>query len=257
MSSLPRAAAGVVPVHAFPLHPNVFRVGERPTSAVAAQPSGFAALDRELPGGGWPCAGLVDIACDAWGIGEMSLVMPGLAVGLKAREAHALWILPPCAARQMSWVPYAPGLVAQGIALDQLALVRPPTVEEGLWCAEQALRSGAVAYVLIWLDGQRLPSLALKRLQQAAMGGGAAAFVFRPLASLDSPSPAPLRLALHAGAQGTLRVELVKRRGLPDGHAVLLTPRSMACLARPAAAVPSPAAWQPPRRRDVLDAFRG
>ncbi|MBL8512634.1 MAG: translesion DNA synthesis-associated protein ImuA, partial [Betaproteobacteria bacterium] len=221
----------------------MFRVGDLHSRADAAWPSGFAALDRELPGGGWPRAGLVDIARDGWGIGELSLVLPGVAASLQTREARGLWVLPPRNGREIPWIPYAPSLIAHGIALDQLAFVRPPTTEEGLWCAEQALRSGAVTHVLLWLDEQRLASLALKRLQQAAMAGGACVFAFHALASLASPSPALLRLALHAAPLGALRIDLVKRRGLPDGRSIIITPRHIASLQRDASAQVQRTAW--------------
>lgn len=220
------------PGPSIPFHPRVFRIGDLDARAESAWSSGFANLDCELPGGGWPRAGLIDIACDAWGIGELSLVLPGLAAGLRSRDKQGLWILPPGNTHHVPWVPYAPSLASQGLALDQLVFVRPPSAEEGLWCAEQALRSGTVAHVLLWLEDQRLASLALRRLQQAAMAGGANVFVFRSLASLGSPSPASLRLALGTAAQGMLRVELVKRRGLPDGHTLLLAPRQLPCLER-------------------------
>jgi cell division inhibitor SulA/protein ImuA len=246
MQPLALGASRELPAPSIPFHPRVFRVGDLHARADAAWPSGFAALDRELPGGGWPRAGLVDIARDAWGIGELSLVMPGLAASLRTREARGLWVLPARNDRQMPWIPYAPSLIAHGIALDQLALVRPPTVEEGLWCAEQALRCGAVAHVLLWLDEQRLASLALKRLQQAAMAGGASVFAFRSLASLASPSPALLRLALHAAPLGALHVDLVKRRGLPDGRSVIITPRHIASLQRDAIPQAQRTVWATP-----------
>ncbi len=219
-------------------HPRVFRIGDLDARTPPAWPSGFAALDHALPGGGWPRAGLIDIACDATGIGELSLVLPGLVAGLRSRGSHGVWILPPGHARRAPWVPYAPSLAAQGLALDQLVLVRPPGVGDGLWCAEQALRSRTAAHVLLWLEDLPLASLALRRLQQAAMAGGSAVFAFRALASLKSPSPATLRLALAAAPHGTLQVELVKRRGMPDGHKLLLAPRMLPCLSRlPAARV--------------------
>lgn len=246
MQVLALGASSEVPPPSIPFHPRVFRVGDLHARAEVAWPSGFAALDRELPGGGWPRAGLVDIARDAWGIGELSLMLPGLAAGLQAREARGLWVLPARNGRELPWIPYAPSLIAHGIALDQLAFVRPPTTEEGLWCTEQALRSGAVTHVLLWLDEQRLASLALKRLQQAAMAGGTCVFAFRALASLASPSPALLRLALHAAPLGALRIDLVKRRGLPDGRSVLVTPRHIACLQRDSIPLAPRTVWATP-----------
>ena len=44
-----------------------------------AQPSGYAALDAALPGGGWPEAALVEVLLAADGLGELSLLLPTLA----------------------------------------------------------------------------------------------------------------------------------------------------------------------------------
>lgn len=154
-----------------------------------------------------------------------------------------VWILPPDSPRDLPWVPYAPGLVERGVALDQLVVLRCARHEEALWCAEQSARSGAAARILIWLGepAGHSHSLSLRRLQQAASMGGATIFAFRSRSALRQPSPAVLRLALAAAPGGALEVELVKRRGLPDGKTVRLVPRSLACLQRPRTAPPVPA----------------
>ena len=40
---------------------------------------GFAALDRYLPGGGWPLGPLIEVFVERYGVGELSLLMPALA----------------------------------------------------------------------------------------------------------------------------------------------------------------------------------
>src|SRR5512137_3109590 len=47
--------------------------------APAGLPTGYAALDRCLPGGGWPLQGLIEILSDQRGIGELRLLLPALA----------------------------------------------------------------------------------------------------------------------------------------------------------------------------------
>ena len=42
-------------------------------------PTGYPALDAELPGGGWPAAGLSELLHDRQGIGEFRLLMHGLS----------------------------------------------------------------------------------------------------------------------------------------------------------------------------------
>lgn len=213
------------------LHPALFRHGEAGfgVRGEGACPSGFVLLDRELPGGGWPRAGLVEVGLDAQGIGELSLVLGG---GKAKEERGELWILPSGPNARAPWIPYAPGLVAHGVDLARLAIVQPGNRDEALWCAEQGLRSGALHRLVWWQGEAACASLALKRLQQAAATGGATMFAFRPLAQLNQPSPAVLRLGLEALEGGRLLVRLVKRRGLPDGKTITLALRDWFCLQR-------------------------
>ena len=59
----------------------IWRADERPADEIAgpALASGFAELDRELPGGGWPQGQLTELLLDDAGIGELSLLAPALA----------------------------------------------------------------------------------------------------------------------------------------------------------------------------------
>ena len=41
-------------------------------AGAAALPTGFATLDAELPGGGWPAGALVELLADRPGVGEQS-----------------------------------------------------------------------------------------------------------------------------------------------------------------------------------------
>jgi len=214
------------------VHPRIFRIGEDRRDADPVRPSGFAELDRELPGGGWPHAGLIEIGCDQSGVGELSLLLQGPQHTL---PGPLLWVLPD----NLPWVPYAPGLIALGVELSQLAIARTRDNKDALWAAEQALRSGACRSVVLWLAGSHCSPLSLRRLQQAAMMGSAAVFAIRPLAALAAPSPAMLRIGLHAEVGGALRLELVKRRGLPAGKSLTLVPRKLPCLDR-AGVVPTP-----------------
>ena len=59
--------------------PDVWR-GDRLASApLPAVASGHAALDAELPGGGWPRGALTELLVDGPGLGELSLLLPALA----------------------------------------------------------------------------------------------------------------------------------------------------------------------------------
>ena len=172
--------------------------------AVAAIPTGFAPLDAELPGGGWPRQGLTEILADQAGIGELELILPALAAVTQAGQ-RAVCVAPP-------HVPYAPALAAAGVDLFHLLIVSPSSRRDALWAAEQALRSGSCHVLAAWLSKPRYPEL--QRLAVAAEAGRAVAFLYRPLAAAHESSPAWLRLALEpAGLE--LALHLLKRRGTP------------------------------------------
>ena len=169
-------------------------------------PTGYAALDRCLPGGGWPRQGLIEILSDQRGIGELRLLMPVLArlcgEGCQSRTGGWItWVSPP-------HQPYAPALAAWGIDLARVLIVRAGAATE--WAMGQALRSEACNAVLGWSNPRDPP--ALRRLQLAAEQSRCLAVVFRPIGAGLTPSPAVLRLALLGGEEG-LQVRIVKSRG--------------------------------------------
>ncbi len=220
-------------------HPKVFRIGGMgsalPVSGESL-PTGFSGLDRELGGGGWMRPGLTEILCDHTGIGEMSLLLRGLHAGREPGAAmQVLWVTTP----GQSWIPYAPGLVQAGIDLAHFAVARARSSEDALWVAEQALKSGACRCVLLKLNDHRCSPLSLRRLLQAAIAGGTLALLMRPLSAAASPSPADTRIALHPGPSGSLRLALLKRRGLPPGKQLHLLTRELSCLQRPVGRVPA------------------
>ncbi len=181
--------------------------------AAAGLPSGFAALDAQLPGGGWPRGSITELLLDAPGIGEVELLLPLLAAATE--PSLNLWVAPP-------WLPYAPALAARGITPERMLVVRPETRAATLWATRQALASTACHAVLAWLD--RPDMAALRRLQLASEDSGTPLFLFRPLSAARQPSPAGLRLQLSAAAQG-LRVDILKRRGPTVAEPVFLTLR--------------------------------
>jgi hypothetical protein len=181
----------------------VWRGGSLATE-VATLASGFAGLDAELPGAGWPRQGLTELLTDERGIGELALVLPALARLTRAGE-RIVWLAPP-------HVPYAPALAAAGVDLANLLVLEPPGRQEALWAAEQALRAGSCHALAAWLPKARY--VELQRLAVAAQASHAVAFLFRPLAAAAESSPACLRLALEA-AGAELAVHILKRRGAP------------------------------------------
>ena len=192
-------------------HPAVWRGSQRAQIAGDVVPSGFAALDDVLPGGGWPCGALTEILPERAGIGELGLLMPALAQ-LSRQSGWQAWVAP-------RHVPYAPALAAAGIALARVLVVRPQTSGDAWWAAEQALRSGACCAVLAWLaapDERRM-----RRLQLAAETGRSWCVLFRPARDVGQRSPAALRLYLEP-AGDSLAVHVLKRRGGPVNRPLYL-----------------------------------
>jgi cell division inhibitor SulA/protein ImuA len=179
----------------------------RGRAATTALPTGFAALDECLPGGGWPRRAITEILIDRYGVGELSLLMPALA-RLSEHAASAkrwiVWIAPP-------YVPYAPALLFSGIDLSRMLLVEPPRKKKDiLWAVEQALRAGSSIAVLAWLE--EASGIVLRRLQLAAEEHDCWAVLFRSGRALRESSPAALRMRLSGGCEKP-RVEIVKCRG--------------------------------------------
>jgi protein ImuA len=179
------------------------------TPALPACASGFEALDAQLPGGGWPAAGLTELLFDEPGCGEIQLLAPALQ-----RLAGAVWIAPPCP-------PYAPALHSLGVPIGRTIWVRPATEADAAWAAEQVLRSGCTGAVLWWSGARTLPAT-LRRLHLAAQEGNTPLFALRPLAARAQSSPAPLRLALEPAPGARLQIDLFKRRGPSLAQPLLL-----------------------------------
>jgi hypothetical protein len=185
--------------------PGVWRGGELDRAVAPGLPTGFALLDAELPGGGLPRSGLVEVLHDGVGLGEVSLLLG--AVRQVAAEGRAIaWIHPP-------HLPYAPALATAGLPLDACLVVRPASAEDALWSADQALRSGACGAALFWLP-EKTDYASLRRLQMAAESGCCLAVLYRPTTAASLASPAHLRILL-AHREGRLLVSLPKRRGPP------------------------------------------
>jgi protein ImuA len=230
---------------------------------VPGVPSGFAALDRELPGGGWPAGALTELLLDTPGCGELSLLVPVLAQ--LARDGHAcVWVLPcesppapggaamaagppvslPCAS-----LPYPPALAAAGIDLTRSIFVRPATARESWWAFEQSLRAAHLGAVVGWLPASAADAdfRALRRLHLLASQRRALAFVLRETQAAAVPSPAALRLRLTS-RDGALQVQVLKRRGRPLLDPITLQvypPHWTAAPAAPGTPAAAPAA--PPR----------
>ncbi len=185
--------------------PDVWRGDRLASTSTPALPSGFAALDAELPGGGWPRGGLSEILCDRAGIGELSIIVPALRQ-LHRQQRTTLLVAPPLAL-------YAPGWFAAGVDPAHLIVVAPHTVRDALWAVEQALASGALGAVLYW--NAQIGAAQVRRLEVAVSGSDTLAWLLRPLRAQNEASACALRLRLATGPRGSIAVDLLKRRGTP------------------------------------------
>jgi len=201
-------------LHTLLARPDIWRGDARGAIAQPVVPSGFAALDAALPGGGWPLGALTEVMPAHEGIGELRLLGPALAA--VARGGHMVaWIAPP-------HLPYAPALAAAGIDLARILVVKTRTPQETLWATEQALAANACGAVLAWPATKPAPRFPeLRRLQLAVEGGRGIAAIFRPPEAARESSPAVLRIALETAAGG-LAVRILKRRGAPLAQAIVL-----------------------------------
>jgi cell division inhibitor SulA len=182
-------------------HPAIWRGGDCAPEPDAL-PTGFAALDQVLPGGGWPGNALTEIVLAREGIGELRLTLPTLAALTNAGR-EVVWVAPP-------YTPHAPALAAAGIALRRLALVRCRTPQEALWTFDQALRAPECGAAFAWLPEH--DERVLRRLAVAAREGRTWGVLWRRPGVRAQAIAAPLRLALDA-QDGQLAVKVLKRRG--------------------------------------------
>jgi protein ImuA len=97
------------------LHPALWHAHQLGRPGTAVQASGFATLDAQLPGGGWPLQALTELLLPHAGVGELRLLAPALAA-LQQRQRSLMWFDPPAA-------PCAEALAALGIDLEQLVVV--------------------------------------------------------------------------------------------------------------------------------------
>ena len=192
------------------LHPSLWlghQLGRTGSDAVA---TGFARLDAELPGGGWPRRALSELLLPHAGVGEIRLLAPALIAAQRAGRL-VMFFDPPAALA-------AAALAGLGFEVEDLLVihtrVRIVAGGDSLWALEQALKSGHVGAVVAWLP-PRLRGERLRRLQLAAHHHDGPAFVLRETAVAGRPTASPLRLDLRAGGADRLQVRILKRRGPP------------------------------------------
>ena len=191
------------------LHNPLLWRGDQLARADAVVSSGLVELDGELPGGGWPRGGLVELLADDEGIGELRLVLPALRRLVEAGE----WIMlvaPP-------HIPYAPAFAGRGIDPSRVLVVAAAEEKQRWWAAEQVLRANSAGAVLFWphtVNDQRL-----RRLQLAAQEAQLRVDVFKRRGSVMTR---PLLLDTGPDHDHRQCVPTVNARGLTPLPAVRL-----------------------------------
>lgn len=192
--------------------------GGRPQGEVL--PSGFAALDRLLPRGGFVPGTLIEWLSERPASGAGSLAL------LTAREAAACRGGYVVVLDRDGWF-YPPAAAAWGLDLKRLLVIRAANARDEMWAIDQALRCEAVAAV--WaptthLESQ-LDSRCLRRWQLAAEQGGTLGLLLRSARARRQPCWSDAQLAVRAvgGREACesweLRVELLRVRGAAAGGA--------------------------------------
>lgn len=225
--------------------PDVWRVQDLAPPACALS-SGHEALDRHLPGGGWPVGSLIELIQARPQAHVWQLALPALAQLTRDQPG-------PIALVGAPHPPFGPALSAQGLPADRLLWIRTDAAAARLWAAEQALRCADVAGLLAWLPQVRPQDL--RRLHLAAGRHRKLLFVLRGLDAQHQASPAPLRLRLDGVDE--LQLRILKRRGPPLDEPIVLPAlpaRLQALLAsRQHRGAPAPVPPPEHRRSHVLD----
>lgn len=197
-------------------------------SRASAIPTGWAALNQALPGGGWPTHGLIELLPQQWGTAEWRLTAHALQA-CTAQGQHRL----PIAVLGAPHPPHATGLAQSGIAASQLVWVAQACAADLLWATEQLICANAAGAVVAWLREARPEQI--RRLQIAAHQFDGLVFLVRPAAACHAATAAPLRLQVAHAPDWNLQVRILKRRGPAQQEALLLpaVPPALAGLLTP------------------------
>jgi protein ImuA len=189
-------------------------------------PSGWASLDAELPGGGWPLRSLTEVLAAQPSVLEWRLLAPALR-GVVLAGSQVVVVSPPR-------YPHLPGLLHEGLDDRKLVWIKAAPPAERLWVTEQLIKSNAAGAIIAWLPQARQEQI--RRLQVCAQAFEGLVFLCRPEAARHEASAAPLRVHAGVGLDWELKVHIIKRRGpvhegglvlssVPGGLSAVLTPR--------------------------------
>ncbi|MBV7542082.1 translesion DNA synthesis-associated protein ImuA [Acidovorax sp. sic0104] len=212
--SVPLRAPIAFDVGALPRHvaDAVWRGSDLGSSIARTVSSGFDALDRELPGGGWPTHGLTELLLPQSALCEWRLISPAIPDFL-AEGGRVYLVAPPKE-------PHAAGLAQLGVAPHQVVWIKAAKPVDRLWVTEQLLKSDPAGLVMAWLPQARPEQI--RRLQIHAQTCDCPVMLLRPITALNDTSPAPLRVSVALAGGWGLEVRIPKRRGASlDGPVVV------------------------------------
>lgn len=211
----PAQNSNAIPV-AEPLPAHVeaalWRGGELRPPPTSIRTSGWAALDAELPGGGWPGMSVTELLISQPGVLEWRLLMPAIKPIVAA--GGEVTVVGPARPPSME------GLVQDGIEPDRFWRFNVDEPARRLWVTEQMLKANGADVLIAWLPQVRQEQL--RRLQTCAQGFEGLCFLVRPAYALRDSSPAPLRIDVSLAADWDLRVRVAKRRGPVHDQDLLL-----------------------------------
>ena len=234
------AGASVAYLNSIGARRETFRPGELPSGIASAlwradqlgSPvatvlgTGFAPLDAQLPGGGWPCHALSELLQPQASVAEWRLLAPAMRQ-VVANGLDVVVVGPPKH-------PHLPGLQRVGLDERRLVWIQAESPSERLWTTEQLVRANSAGLLVTWLPQARPEQI--RRLQVYAQACDGPVFLCRPLAAANETSAAPLRIEARFGVDWELHLRILKRRGpsyegvlrlpsIPGGLQDILTPR--------------------------------
>ena len=231
--ALPAHLLERLPAHVRRGEPASSGVSEGATARPAVLPLGSAELNAILPDGGLPRGSVVELSVTGGLAVATSLALAACRSAQDEAVAHG-GAVPWCAFVDPSSTLYGPGVVAAGVALERLLIVRPSV--EALERTAIRLAESQVFSVIV-VDTMGMPGAPLdvglgawprvvRRLTLGVEGSGSCVILVtdaearRPL-----PLPVALRLELARTAEEKLSVRIGKeRRGRVSGpHRVAWT----------------------------------
>lgn len=240
----PEFDAGTLPRHVAAA---VWRGTDLGSSVARTVPTGFQALDVELPGGGWPTHSLTELLMPQAGLCEWRLLGPALPKMI-ANGGRVYLVAPPKE-------PHAAGLEQLGLSPEQVLWIRASTPVDRLWITEQIVKSDPAGAVFSWLPQARPDQV--RRLQIQAQSCDCPVMLFRPVTSHGEASPAPLRVSVALAGGWGLEIRIPKRRGATLEGPLLLdaVPLNLVAVLPPRlkSLQPQPAAT--PFREETTDAW--